>query len=158
VDDYSIPTLAGILLPASHRHEHEHNRSLPAHAGRTQEVAGMNIRAMIQGNPIAKPYSGRERHAAPPHARNFRIEESATELSTISAKPLPAASPKSKFWGADTDLPDLPESDNELDASSVEARTPVTDTWLKEFLWKPASDSTSWQAVSHHLSHSRYRP
>ena len=43
-------------------------------------------------------------------------------------------SPRSKFWGADTDLP---EPGNELDHSSVEARTLVTDTRLKKFLWNP---------------------
>jgi hypothetical protein len=54
----------------------------------------------------------------------------------------------SKSWEADTDLSDLSESDNELDDSPVEARAPVADTGLKEFLWKSASESTSWQAVS----------
>jgi len=54
----------------------------------------------------------------------------------------------SKSWEADTDLSDLSESDNELDAFPVEARAPVADTRLKEFLWKSASESTSWQAVS----------
>jgi hypothetical protein len=54
----------------------------------------------------------------------------------------------SKSWEADTDLSDLSESDNGLDAAPVEARVPVADTRLKEFLWKSASESTSWQAVS----------
>jgi hypothetical protein len=54
----------------------------------------------------------------------------------------------SKSWEADTDLSDLSESDNGLDASPVEVRVPVADTRLKEFLWKSASESTSWQAVS----------